>query len=208
MGPKEIVAIAENGVWRFEAGAIWDEVSSTELFTDELHERWTFADFLPGGELALAHESRFGEPESMGMAYGGVQIRTLTDGAWSLVAFEYFEREVFEDFVPQAVCWHPRGVLAWVIEDLLYVQMRGEPRGIISEPIHQPPEPDSAGGLAYFFETFLLHGEEKPRLSLNTTGRYLDCVQGSSRQSYDLEELRERVAGGDWRAIPDWRISR
>src|SRR5262245_13212970 len=109
-----ISAVSPDGLLRFEDGALRSPAAVVHPDTIDFFERWTFARFLPGGQLALAFESGqpWAEYGSYGDRYGGVQV--LAPGAdpatWSLVAIEYDYRSHDESFIPDDVMWHRRGV--------------------------------------------------------------------------------------------------
>ncbi|MBO3746117.1 hypothetical protein J5X84_08580 [Streptosporangiaceae bacterium NEAU-GS5] len=197
---QEVSAVSPEGGWRFTEGCLRSSVAVIKPFAIDFFERWTFARFMREGILALGFES--GQPYSpsshggsYGDRYGGVQVVALTAPAqWDLVAIEYDSRRVDETFIPDDVTWHSRGVLAWLRNGFLYVQVLREPRGAIAE-WELLPRRDSDQGLAYCFEE---RGAWKT-LTLDENGYLLTARDEEGIDVFDLEKRRRARKGGDWR---------
>lgn len=172
-----------DGCWWFRDGRVHSAAASFAPFALDFHQRWTFARFLPGGQLALAFESGqpWSENGSYGFRYGGVEVLSWTGVGWALVALEYDERDHAEEFVPDDVVWHPDGVLAWMRNGLLYAQRLVTPRPMsMDEP---EPARDSDAPLAFSLE---VAGPWR-RLDLDPGGRVL-MARGRGRvDAFDLQ---------------------
>jgi hypothetical protein len=203
-GLEMVSARSPDGVWCFRDGALR---SSTEVVippTIDFFERWTFARFLPGGELALAFES--GQPwsdnGSYGDRYGGVQVlshrRGTTGTEWRPVAIEHDYRRYDESFVPHDVVWHSRGVLGWLHQSELFVQVLSAPRGEVTWDLL--PARDSDQGRAFSFE---LYGSWQT-LALDDAGRLLTATDADGVEVIDLVLRRRARDNGEWRPLEVW----
>lgn len=127
----DLHVVSPDGLWRFEDGRLISAGTEVSPCTLDFFERWTFARFLPGGELALAFETSqpWSEYGSYGDRYGGVQVLVLRGepATWSPVALEFDYRRHDETFIVDDVAWHPRGVLGWLRDGELYVQVLAAP---------------------------------------------------------------------------------
>lgn len=195
----QVYAASPDGAWRFQDGKIRSETAVVAPFEIDFFERWTFARFLPTGQLALAFESGqpWDEGGSYGDRYGGVQVLALTaaPATWSLVAFEFDYRACDETFVPDDVIWHPRGVLAWLHDDTLFFQVLAAPRGVI--PVDIWPRRDSDIGLAFSSD---LPGRWRT-LSLDDGGNLLSAADEDGIDRIDLARYRRARDGGAWRPL-------
>lgn len=194
-------AVSPDGVWRFHDGKICSDHAVIAPFEIDFFERWTFARFLPGGQLVLAFESSqpWSDYGSYGDRYGGVEVLALTAPAtWSLVAFEFDVRAFDETFVPDDVVWHPRGVLAWLHRDNLFIQILTAPRGIIPPDDLVPPR-DSDCDLAFWCD---VPGTWRT-LSLDDDGTLLSATDDSGTDRFDLVHYRRARDGGPWRPLTD-----
>ncbi|HLT37474.1 MAG TPA: hypothetical protein VK034_14375 [Enhygromyxa sp.] len=188
--------------WVFEDGVLRSADAEVPAFAIDWFERWTFARFLPGGELALGFES--GQPWSEYGSYGerrwGVQVLAPRSGSqWVLVAIEHDARRHDEQFVPDDVCWSPRGVLAWLYEGTLLAVVLKSPRGEI--PPDDLPEPDSESDhVAYQIE---LPGRWRS-LALDRSGRLLTATDDDGVDTFDLERVLRRRDDGEWQPFETW----
>ncbi|MGX7826551.1 hypothetical protein ACTG9Q_15795 [Actinokineospora sp. 24-640] len=173
---------APPGDWWFDGHRVHSASGSFTPYAVEFHQRWTFARFLPGGALALAFESGqpWSEHGSHGSRLGGVEVLSWTGVDWDLVALEYDEREHDEEFVPDDVVWHPRGVLAWLRDGLLYAHQVAGPRLAVGDPC---PTRDSAGPLVFSMEV----AGPWQRLELGRDGRELIAGRGRRTTIINLE---------------------
>ena len=191
-----IRATSPDGLWSFENGRLRSGPAEVEVFTIDFFERWTFARFLPGGELALAFESgqSWNEWGSYGRRYGGVQV--LAPGpegsSWKLVAMEYGCRDFDKTFVPDDVVWHRRGLLAWLHEGTLCVQVLASPRGEIGPP--WLPERDSDQPIRFSFDAW---GTWRSMV-VDPDGRYLRAFDDDGYDVFDLELRCRARDGADW----------
>src|SRR4051812_46779585 len=149
-----LVAVSPDGRWRFDGGRLHSATASEEPFAIDFFDRWTYARFLAVGVLALGFESGqpWSEYGSYGDRYGGVQVLRLAAGqpTWSLVSIEYDFRSHDEEFVPDDVVWHARGVLGWLADGMLYAQVLRQPRGpVVADPV---PTRDSDLGLDFYID--------------------------------------------------------
>ncbi len=168
-------------------------------------ERWTFGRFLRPGVLALAFESGqpWAEYGSYGDRYGGVEVMALDTAAqrWYLAALEYDYRGHDEDFVPGDIAWHERGVLAWLVNDLLAIQVLRRPRG----PIGGARETrDSDTGLEYSTD---LPGRWR-ELTLDNDGLMLTARAADRADVVDLAGRRYAPDGGAWEPLEVWSPGR
>lgn len=199
MAPPTIFATSLDGIWTFDGNQIASAKAKVEPFTIDFFDRWTFARFLPGNALALGFES--GQPwsdfGSYGDRYGGIQVLALTQqpATWSLVSIEFDYRRHDEGFIPDDVTWHHRGVLAWLRDGLLQIQILEEPRGVI--PWDLLPARDSSQGLEYSGE-FL--GEWK-RLDLSANGNELTATDQEGLEFFDLVGMRRSRDGSTWESL-------
>lgn len=196
-------ATSPDGRWVFENGVIRSISSGIvhEPYTIEFFAQWTFARFLPSGALALAFESGhpWSELGSYGDRYGGVQILTETEAeTWALVSIEFDAREHDESFVPDDVCWHRRGVLAWIRDGLLEIQVLTAPRGLVAEEAH--PTRDSEY-VAFFCE---LHGDWR-RLTIDDQGRFLSAIDDEGAEVIDLINQRRCRDTQPWTRLDVWQ---
>lgn len=192
-------AESPDGVWVFEDGVLRSAEGEVPVYAIDWFERWTFARFLPGGELALAFESGqpWGEWGSYGDRLGGVQVLAPASSGWVLVAIEYDYRRHDESFEPHDICWSPHGVLAWLRDGELSVIVRRGPRGEIVEDLL--PERDS-DNLAYHFEAF---GRWRS-LAIHDRGRLLIASDDEGEDLFDLERRRRKRGDGGWESFEVW----
>ncbi len=195
----DVTAVSTDGVWAFRAGKLCSAGRTIEPPSIDCFERWTFARFMPSGELVLAFES--GQPWGMGGSYGdpycGVQVlaRTGPEG-WDAIALEYDTWNHWErGFVPDDAIWHPRGVLAWLWDDELSLQVLAAP----PEPrsIYFAARRDSDLGLAW---SAALYGSWRS-LTIDDAGRMLTARGTECEVLVDLEQRRYSMDGGAWESL-------
>ena len=204
-----VQARSPDGSWWFEAGQLRSATLSGPPFTIDFFERWTFARFLSNDLIALGFESGqpWAEYGSYGDPYGGVEVLRFVPkrSVRSLVSMEYDQLALChnQEFVPDDVVWHPRGVLGWLVEGVLTVQVLTRPR----EPAEDPnpwPEPDSTLGLAATLE--------KPggwqRLSLDDAGDVCTAVGPAGTDRFDLTSGRHSTDGVHWQSLEVWESGR
>lgn len=198
-----IRATSPDGRWTFEDGWLRSGSLRFGVFEMDFFDRWTFARFLPGGELALAFETGqpWGEGGSYSSRYGGVQV--LAPGAdprwWELVSIEFDYRAHDEVFEPLDVAWHRRGVLAWLNDGFLEAQVLATPR----EPETMPGLwPTSNHNLDVLF-SFSAAGSWRS-LEIDADGRYLRAYDEAGCDIFDLELRRRTRDGGDGEPLDVW----
>src|SRR5690606_26117577 len=137
------------------------------------------------------------EHGSYGDRYGGVQViaPAAAPACWELVAIEYDVRRHDASFIPDDVAWHPRGVLAWLHDGLLYAQVLRAPRGPIASAVW--PERDSDTGLDYCFDA---PGAWRS-LELDPDGRLLIARDADGLDRFDLVHRRQARDCGEWRDL-------
>lgn len=199
--PPEIHPTSADGTCVFRDGRLHDGSTSFDPIELDFFERWTFARFLPGGQLALAFETGqpWSEHGSYGYRLGGVQVlaRTGEPSRWSVVAIEYDHRYHDEAFVPDDIAWHPRGVLAWLRDGALWVQILAAPRGPVQPDVL--PTRDSDLGLALELEAI---GAWR-RLWIDEHGRLLSAADADGVDVFDLERRLVARDGADWTPLAD-----
>ncbi|MFT3772597.1 MAG: hypothetical protein QM820_44975 [Minicystis sp.] len=197
-----IRATSSDGRWSFEEGRLRSGTVEADVFTIDFFERWTFARFLPGGELALAFESSqpWSEFGSYGDRYGGVQVLAPGPdaGRWALVAIEFDYRRHDESFVPFDVVWHRRGLLAWLHEGTLSVQVLASPRGEIVPDLLPPRDSDQP--MLFSFDRW---GSWRS-LAVDPDGRYLRAFDDAGHDVFDLELRCRARDGGGWEPLDVW----
>jgi hypothetical protein len=195
-----------DGAWVFEDGVLRSADAELSVFAIDWFERWTFARFLPGGELALGFES--GQPfdwefGSYGDRRWGVQVLALrlesSGSQWVLVAIEHDFRRHDQAFVPDDVCWSPRGVLAWLYDAVLLAVVLRAPRGEI-EPSDLPESDSESDHVAYQIE---LPGRWRS-LALDEHGRLLTATDDEGVDTFDLERVLRRRDDGEWQPFETW----
>lgn len=205
-----IQATSPDGLWRFQEGKIFSQDVVITPFALDFLERWTFAKFLRADQLALAFET--GQPWSEFGSYGsplwGIQVLTHTrqSDSWELRALEYDCREKKESFIPQDICWHPHGVLAWLCYDELYLQTElylqvlQSPRQDIPGWQALPPT-DSMDNLDFTYST---HGDWTA-VSIGSEGYQLIAIDDTGYDTFDLKwRLRQRKQAQHWEPL-EWR---
>ncbi|MFO7561729.1 MAG: hypothetical protein R6X02_03710 [Enhygromyxa sp.] len=194
-------AESPDGEWVFEDGELRSAEGAAWLYTVDWFERWTFARFLPGGELALAFET--GQPWSDWGSYGdrrgGVQVLSPSSTGWVLVAIEHDYRAHDESFVPHDICWSPHGVLAWLRGSELCVIVLRSPRGEIVEDLLPECDSDFA---AYQFEVYGCWRS----LAIYDRGRLLIATDDEGVDLFDLERRRRKRGDGGWEAFDVWEF--
>lgn len=197
----EIFARSLDGIWTFDGDHIFSAEATVEPHTIDFFERWTFARFLPGPALAFGFESSqpWSEYGSYGDRYGGVQVMALTKppSEWSLVAMDYDIRSFNEEFIPLDVTWHSVGVLAWLVNECLEIQLAKEAR---DNPLWQAhPLADRRPDLVYQYEFV---GSWK-RLDLSARGDILTAVDAEGLEFFDLVHKRRSRDGSTWEPWDD-----
>ncbi|MCY1057356.1 hypothetical protein [Nannocystis sp. SCPEA4] len=179
-----VTAESPDGEWQFAHDVLRGPRGPVELPTMDFFERWTFARFCPGGQLILAFESGqpWSEYGSYGDRYGGFQIMAPTADPlrWAMVGLEFDYRSHDATFVPDDAVWHPRGVLAWLHDGCLFVQVLSHPRGEL-EFSTLPPR-DSECELHRCFERW---GDWRS-LELDLAGQLLTARDAAGCDRYDL----------------------
>ena len=164
--------------------------------TIDFFDGWTFARFLTDDVLALAFESDqpWAEYGSYGDRYGGVQIMVREPGGpqWTCRSMEYDHRAYDERFIPHDVAWHPRGVLAWLCDGLLSVQVLRRPRGPVQPAL--TPERDSDTGPWWTYEA----AGDWRRLSLDGHGAVCRAEGDADVLLLDLDRRRCSADGTTW----------
>ena len=189
--------VSPDGVWIFEEGQLRSAEGVARLFEIDFFERWTFAKFLPNGALALGFESSqpWSEFGSYGNRLGGVQVATLLASRWETLALEYHQRSHDETFIPDDVVWHPRGVLAWIHDEYLCVQVLRQPRDLVRwAPL---PPCDSDHELELDFDQ---RGQWKC-LSLDAAGTILTAKDEDGFDTFDLRKHCQRRDEGPWEPL-------
>jgi hypothetical protein len=195
----ELRAESFDGRWVFEHGKLRSGSTIVAPFTIEWFERWTYARFLPGGELVLAFETGqpYGDWGSYGYRMGGVQVlaqRSAT--AWALLSIEYQDRMFDERFVPRDVCWSSTGLLAYLHADVLEgVVLRG-PRAELVEDL-TPQRDSEAENFAFGFDAYGTWDS----LEFDPNTRTLTAIDADGFDLFDLEHRRCKRAGGEWEPL-------
>lgn len=193
--------VSPDGAWVFEDGLLRSAEVELPVFTIDWFERWTFARFLPGGELALAFES--GQPfdwefGSYGDRRWGVQVLALRSSSrWELVAIEHDCRDHDQRFEPDDVAWSSRGVLAWLDSGALNAVVLDQPRGEIVPDLL--PEADSASEQVAF--EIELYGSWR---SLAFAEGLLIASDEQGVDEIDLDRQLRRRDGGEWQPLEVW----
>lgn len=145
-------AVAPDGLSVFAGGRLRGVKPWPPPFEIDFFVGWTYALFSLDGNLTLAFESGqpWSESGSYGDRYGGLQVFPPGDPA-RLLSIEFDRRAFDETFAPRDAVWHPRGVLAWIREDELFIQR-------CSSPTTSPrdrwwPKRDSDLGLDLAYDT-------------------------------------------------------
>lgn len=143
-------AVAPDGLSVFAGGRLRGVKPWPAPFEIDFFDRWTFARFSLDGTLTLAFESGqpWSESGSYGDRYGGLQVFHPGDPA-RLLSIEFDHRACDEAFAPRDAVWHPRGVLAWVREDELFIQRCASPRTSPRDPWWPARDSDQGLDLAY-----------------------------------------------------------
>ncbi|WP_460724282.1 hypothetical protein [Nocardia heshunensis] len=205
-------AVSPDGRWRFTGGVLHTRTARAALPDVYCFENWTNAEFFGNDQLVLALNT--GQPmhddgASTGSRQGIVMVLQLADDQqWQLIAFEWGleNRDHDEEFVPDALVWHRRGVLAW-----LY---KGELRWHVRKPGQQPPtrlEPlyltdlDSDFGLTAYSGELYNVGHA---MTLDETGRILTIQSADGIHLVDVDDNTQSTDGTNWEPIPDGLILR
>ena len=204
-----VQARSPDGSWRFEDGQLHSATLSVSPFAIDFFTRWTFARFLSDDVITLGFESGqpWAEHGSYGDPYGGVEVLRFVPerSTWSLVSIEYDSLALCpnQEFLPDDVVWHPRGVLGWLAEGVLTVQVLTRPR----EPAEDPnpwPESDSYRGLAYSVD---LPGGWQ-RLSLDEAGEVCTAHGPDGTDLFDLTSGQHSNDGVSWQPLEAWLSER
>lgn len=204
MSDPAVSARSPDGEWLFADGCLRSARATVHPREIDFFERWTFARFLPTGQLVLAFES--GQPwsdfGSYGERYGGVEVLapTADPARWALVGVEFVDRRHDESFVPDDVAWHPRGVFAWLREGCLYVQVLGTPRGEV--PDDSWPGRDSDTDLDHYFD----YPGAWTSLSLDDAGLLLTARDAGGVDRFDLAGRLRARDDGPWEPLEVYTV--
>ncbi len=114
-----------DGEWLFDGSCLVCGDHRSAVFEYDWWKRWTFARFIAPDVFAAAFETSqpYSEGGSYGDRLGGVLVHQRQGMDWPLVALDHDYRAHDESFVPDAVAWHPRGLLAWLHKGELYAYL-------------------------------------------------------------------------------------
>lgn len=185
-----------DGRWTFDGNRIRSAGANIEPFTIDFFRRWTFARFLPGNILTLGFESDqpYSDYGSYGDRYGGVQVLVLKQDPldWDLVAIEFDYRRFDEEYIPNDVVWHKRGILAWLHDETLCIQVLKAPRSSVVSNLLPQRDSDCELEYAYYFS-----GQWK-RLDIAANGNEMTAVDQDGMEYFDLLGKRRSRDGTLW----------
>ncbi|MEU0542661.1 hypothetical protein ABZ319_22575 [Nocardia sp. NPDC005978] len=207
-------AVSPNDVWRFTGGVLHTRTTRAELPEVDWFERWTYAEFQGDDQLVLALDTGQpfhidGDGGSYGNRRGFIMVLQLgPDRRWELVAFEsgLDDRSHDENFVPDAIAWHRRGVLAWSYKDEIdwHVYKSGHTRASRPEPRYAP-DFDSNLGLVRHAGELYGAGHE---MTLDESGRILTIGGADGTLFIDVDTNTRSTDGHTWETIPESLIYR
>ncbi|MFE3758887.1 hypothetical protein ACFXO9_31685 [Nocardia tengchongensis] len=210
----EITAKSPDGRWEFADGVLRSGTLRAAVPEVDWFERWTYAMFPTSDILILALNTgqpyeRSGPEGSVGNPQGFLIVLELDDRRhWVLAAFELALDwcKHNEEFVPDAVVWHRRGVLAWLYKGELNWHVRRQPqrRDAPDEPIYLL-DIDSNQGLIAHSGVMYQSGDT---MTIDDTGRILTFCHAGDAHLVDVDLNTESSDGRTWEPIPEGLIVR
>ncbi|MEV0683611.1 hypothetical protein AB0I35_07055 [Nocardia sp. NPDC050378] len=198
-----VYAESPDNSWRFTDGVLHTGTTRAVVPDVDWFERWTYAEFLGNDQLVLALNT--GQPYddygSLGSRQGFVMVLQLdAHQRWELVAFEWglSSRDHDEAFVPDAIVWHRRGVLAWLYKGNLewHVRKAEQDGAIRVEPLYLGDRDFELGLTAYSGELYDVGHE----MSLDG-GRILTVGCGEGNRLIDVDAKAQSTDGHTWTPI-------
>ncbi|MEV0296448.1 hypothetical protein [Nocardia sp. NPDC050710] len=193
-----VAVVSPDRRWWFVDGELRSESTVFAPYRMYCFDRWTYAQFLRDGVLVLAFETDYEWDDHlmavMGPQHGGLLVLRLdTENCWQLVEFDHGERHG-EEFVPAAVVWHSRGVLAWLNNGKL------EGRALRRRRVLDSGHPQ---GLQYCDDHELIRLEFEVRgawetLALSEDGVVLTAGGRAGSVRFDLDNNRVSCDGEPW----------
>ncbi|MGW4247243.1 hypothetical protein [Nocardia sp. NPDC004722] len=201
-----------DGRWRFTGGVLHSATQRVELPYVSWFEQWTYAAFPADDILVLALDT--GQPwdswGSHGSRHGFVMALELVDeNRWELVAFEWGldGRDHDENFTPDSILWHRRGLLAWVYNGDLTWHLRSAPRE--PTPIDYPIYINQCDSELDLLDRSGEYYQAGTELTLDETGTVLTTRRPDTTVlSINVDLDTQSTDGHTWEPVPEGWIYR
>ncbi|KAF0847798.1 hypothetical protein FNL39_103700 [Nocardia caishijiensis] len=197
--------------WRFADGVLQSGTTRAVVPDIDWFESWTYAEFLGSDQLVLALNT--GQPYDWDGSFGNRQgfvmvLHRGQDQPWEVAAFEWglAARDHDEDFVPEVIVWHPRGVLAWLYKGDLQWHVRKAPPDAVTRgaPLYLGDRDSDLGLTAHSGELY----DVGHAMTLDEVGRILTVRDGERICLIDVDDNLRSTDGHTWTPIPEGLISR